>query len=749
MTLRQSFPLILLVLLLVLPCFAAAEPAPDNPMRLGLDAPITRWDEAVPLGNGELGGLLWGEGREVRLSLDKGGLWDIRQHKIVDQDDWNYQTMQRQVAVGDQGQFNRYFDSPYNLVYPSKIPGGRLVITLPEGVSAQHFHLDMAAAEGVVSLGDAGTLRCLFSAERPVGVMLVSVTGVETAFVRPASLGRLGYPEPVWGEQGRLQWMTQEGVADDPDRPRWAVVVGRAEIDGQTLIATTLADQRDGADPLGEAKRRVNEALNAGYQHIRDEHRAWWDTFWATSSVTVPELALQRHYNLVRYFHGAASRRHADPMPLQGVWTADDGNLPPWKGDFHHDLNTQTTYIAYGTAGHFDEGLAYLDYHWDLRDHYRTFARDYYGVDGLIVPGVADGVGNPIGGWGMYALVPTHTAWIAQVFHRHWKLTADADFLRERAYPFTRETAEALLALSHENDAGHLVLPLSSSPEIHGNSLSAFLPPNTSYDNALVRFSFEATAEMARELGEDNVAERFERALAKLQAWHLDDAGALMFAPGESFNRSHRHHSHLMSIHPLGQITIEGGAQDRAIIDASLASIERHGTQQWVGYSFSWMSCLYGRAGKADQALRYLRDFERAFILRNGFHANGDQSSAGLSAFRYRPFTLEGNFLAMEAVHQMLLQSWNDRVRVFPAVSSEWEDVSFSDLRAQGGFKVSATREAGRTTRVHIEATVDGTLRLKNPFPATEAHWDRAFSRDGDDIIVKLQAGETFAGVSH
>ena len=104
-----------------------------------------------------------------------------------------------------------------------------------------------------------------------------------------------------------------------------------------------------------------------------------------------------------------------------------------------------------------------------------------------------------------------------------------------------------------------------------------------------------------------------------------------------------------MAIHPLGQITIEDGEADRAIIRGSLAAVEKHGTQQWVGYSFSWMSCLYARAGQADQALRYLKDFERAFILRNGFHANGDQAGTGLSSATYRPFTLEGNFLAMEA----------------------------------------------------------------------------------------------------
>ena len=94
----------------------------------------------------------------------------------------------------------------------------------------------------------------------------------------------------------------------------------------------------------------------------------------------VTELAISRQYHLVQYFYGAASRRTAPPMPLQGVWTADNGGLPPWKGDYHNDLNTQMTYIAYQAAGHFDEGLSYLDYLWDRRDVFTAFARDFYGT---------------------------------------------------------------------------------------------------------------------------------------------------------------------------------------------------------------------------------------------------------------------------------------------------------------------------------------------------------------------------------
>ena len=114
-------------------------------------------------------------------------------------------------------------------------------------------------------------------------------------------------------------------------------------------------------------------------------HAAWWKSFWATSSVTMPDGRLQRHYDLVKYFYGAASRVGAPPMPLQGVWTADNGKLPPWKGDYHNDLNTQTTYIAYQAAGLFEAGESFLRYMSGLLPEFRAFATSFYGVDGAVV----------------------------------------------------------------------------------------------------------------------------------------------------------------------------------------------------------------------------------------------------------------------------------------------------------------------------------------------------------------------------
>ena len=115
-------------------------------------------------------------------------------------------------------------------------------------------------------------------------------------------------------------------------------------------------------------------------------HEKWWDEFWSISEVTIPDERILLHYNLVKYFYGAASRRDAPSMPLQAVWTQDSGGLPPWKGDFHHDLNTQMTYLAYHKAGLVDSGMSFINHMWDLMPEYRKFSREFFGVEGAAVP---------------------------------------------------------------------------------------------------------------------------------------------------------------------------------------------------------------------------------------------------------------------------------------------------------------------------------------------------------------------------
>jgi alpha-L-fucosidase 2 len=199
-------------------------------------------------------------------------------------------------------------------------------------------------------------------------------------------------------------------------------------------------------------------------------------------------------------------------------------------------------------------------------------------------------------------------------------------------------------------------------------------------------------------------------------------------------------------------MTVEGSERDRAIIGATIPDIDRLGVIEWCGYSYTWMAALRARINEPEAALWHLKAYLHAFILRNGFHANGDQTKSGFSSLDYRPFTLEGNFLACAAVHEMLLQSWSAKpgtgewgaVRIFPAMPWRWHEASFTDLVAEGGHRVSARRENNATTWLRIVAGRDGELRVRDNFGGRAPAWRGAkpARKEGDDFVFAVKAGD-------
>ena len=149
-------------------------------------------------------------------------------------------------------------------------------------------------------------------------------------------------------------------------------------------------------------------------------------------------------------------------MSLQGVWTADDGALPPWKGDYHNDLNTQLSYAHFYKANHLEEGECFLDFLWNSMDAAKIFAEKFYGTEGICLPGVMSIDGKALGGWPMYSLSPTQQIWLCQSFEEYYRYTGDLEFLekkaqrhpRVRSYPGTDERIRRRLRSLRQNSQG-------------------------------------------------------------------------------------------------------------------------------------------------------------------------------------------------------------------------------------------------------------------------------------------------------
>ncbi|KPL13292.1 MAG: hypothetical protein AMS26_15075, partial [Bacteroides sp. SM23_62] len=554
-----------------------------------------------------------------------------------------------------------------------------------------------------------------------------------------SDLDQLGYPQgEVLVEENSITYR-QQGWADFSYQVHTRWEDGKNTLEG----CWSISSEKEGWETGPPADQVVSNEMAAGYLESFEEHLDWWNDYWSRSQVEIPDTLLEKQYYLEMYKFGAAARSDAPPIALQSVWTADNGKLPPWKGDFHHDLNTQLSYWPAYTGNHLHLEEGFLKWLWKYRPAFRQYTRDYFGVEGMNVPGVTTLEGEPMGGWIQYSMGQTVGAWLAHHFYLHWRYTMDREFLERRAYPWLKEVATFLDQVSVKTMDGKRKLLMSSSPEIFDNSREAWFGEMTNFDLGLILWTFEKAAELARELGLDKEADNWEKIYSEWPELAVDPETGFMFAPGYPYNVSHRHFSHLMPYHPLGLFDISNGKADSVIIRNTLVNLEKQGSDWWTGYSFSWQGNLYARALQGDKAARALSLFAECFCLKNSFHVNGDQCQAGHSNFTYRPFTLEGNFAFASGIQEMLLQSHTGVINIFPAIPSVWEDASFDHLRARGAFLVSAVMEGGKVREFEIHSENGGAVSIRDPFAGREFEAGKEYQSEGNILKIQTLPGET------
>lgn len=698
---------------------------PESFCGLHFEEPVRRWDEAVPLGNGLLGSLLWGESSAFRMSIDRGDLWDETECPEMAAEDFKYQTIVKLTEKGDTRTIERKFQDPYFYTTPTKIPAGKLIFDFgPSRNITSDLYIDRAESrvvfwkeEGSVTMKsflhaenrlgfvEADSEAFSFRVENP-GFGLPLEEEIQGDAVEGDAITCLHYPPMQTISEGCIRGFVQEAA----DGLVYSLLAAEKKADGKTLIVYTVAASLDGENWLEKAKRELLQALEHGYDREFASHRAWWERFWDKSSVTLPDPLFEKNWYLTNYLLGSCSRKGCKPMPLQGVWTADGGTLPPWKGDYHHNLNTQMSYYSYLKANHLEEGESFLDFLWELKPQAEKFARSFFETDGLCLPTVMTISGKPLGGSAIFALTPICQLWLCQFFERYYSYTGDEAFLRERAYPYMKGTAEMILGVLVKDEHGKYCTPITGSPEIHEGSKGRYRL-NSNFDAALLQYLFKALERLSVIL-DNGDTDRWKKIQENLPELTVSAEGELELFPGEGLWESHRHHSHLMAIHPLRLLDIEK-PEDKRIIDASLRQLEVLGSGYWTGYSYAWTAELYAVQRNGEGAAYQLKLFWENFCSQNGFHLNGDFKRRGVSALHYRPFTLEGNMCAADALQEMLLKTEQGVIELFPAVPSDWKEISFEDFRGEMGVLISADMQAGKLTEVRMKAGKTASYRIR------------------------------------
>ncbi|NQT41536.1 MAG: hypothetical protein HQ581_28865, partial [Planctomycetes bacterium] len=559
---------------------------------------------------------------------------------------------------------------------------------------------------------------------------------------------------PQQGETGGVTWLVQE-LPGDGDWPGMTYAVALAQNSQTKAVAIVTSFEAD--DPLQAAVKLAADVLASDSAQLIAAHQRQWERFWSASGVELDDPLFRDLWYRNLYFLRCVSKPGVECVGLYAGSVTE--GCPAWHGNHTLNYNAQQTFWSAPVTNHVELAEPYVR----LIDRYMTRARwlcrQVFDFDGAYIPHVvlAHEPIDPAGCksrngrqylhhvWGFTMGVPGFS--VQNVWHRY-KYAPDRDFLEQTAYPILRDVAIFQAnymdtCSADPRQAGKVILAPSMSPEHWGWSKDFARNRNGAFDIAMFRFVFRAAIEGAETLDCDSERiARWKACLDRLPDYPTfgDEEPVVVDvqdAPPITYNIA----IPAVPVFPADQVTWFSPPAEKELL---ARSIER---MRWNGNNSSVIvSVARARLSLPDSA-GFMRETFQSRLKPNGTMGINRVGSGINRAGHYTE-----QFAASMAVSELLLQSVGDVIRIFPAWPEDL-DAAFTDLRAQGGFLVSAKQSGGKIAALEITSTVGGKLRLLSPWPTIKVRTrsgEKVLKADARGVVeIETTAGEelSFAAV--
>ncbi|MCI0721754.1 MAG: hypothetical protein L0338_22705 [Acidobacteria bacterium] len=783
-------------------------------------SPVEQGPEGLPIGNGDLVGMVWMPPQGLELVLNKSDLWDDRlsEPPLAENWAWDLKEEEQWTALVSAGRVRV-----------------RSALPLLEPIYLDDFQARLNLYEAGVEVESASAVGKLkancFIAKQP-GVLVIDYEerGQE-AVSREIELER-------WGSRRLFHWYSQydpkatgtglEGTRAGSDNDyiwieqrlrgiRFAVVsrwVGggyRTRVDsrhravlkteasqnlkGQLYVAVVTSEEA--RDPLAAARGKIAEAVGSGYEQLLGRHRRQWGEFWSKSYVQIPEEYLENLYYFTLYQLAASSQGSYPPPHCGGFWF--------WKHDarrwgHYYHWNVQQQYWPVHASNHAELALPYLDFRYRTMPEAEKYAWNVHKRNGVFYSDVTDRLGR---GTIHHHVMNIFSAGpqISMDFWRHYLYTQDRKFLRSRAYPHMKATAQVYLEVVEKDAQGIYHIPRATAYENY------ILQKDTITDLATIRQAFSACIRASEILGVDEqLRERWHEVVSHLVDFTVldnaqnEDGQKLpkVFSSGLPLEDSHagpdpnfRWKKRRVVKKGERQFHIAFFCEIAPIFPSGVVGLGQRGTEWFeaakgtvssIGIGPTYLSLpmvAAARLGMKEEALRQLvelvKNWQRApqgFLAEaigspggdhdyspNRWEMNNPRKLLDGRRTEERGFLpsrwfdmpdLEVGGILMTTINEMLLQSHDGVIRLFPARPDAWKNAAFG-LRAVGAFLVKGECREGAIRPVLVESLAGDECRVENPWPEKKVNvWEVAsrsavrFDAVGTVIAFQTKAGKSY-----